>query len=172
MNENYKKLNRIPSSSIVEYAPGKRLPSSLKGSKDQSFLFLIAVNFGFNEKESVKLIEEVYANHQSPLNKGKSQLPLKLCLSKLMVQKCIFKISSRIFSGDRFPGSEGWLTGYSNSNIFQTRQRQMPLSYLTAYILSNAIGFSDADTAFILNITVQQVKERLQKADQVMRNRS
>jgi hypothetical protein len=164
MNEDDNHVNQDASFLLHEPGDVKVLASDLKTGKYQSLLFQIANHFGFSEKEAFKLIEEVYSYSQRLYNDEKNQLPLRILLSKVMVHKCIFKISCRMFSENIFTGITGSSSFYCNRNAFEACEKGMPLSYLTVYILSSILGFSEREIAGILNTTTLQVRERLTKA--------
>jgi hypothetical protein len=167
MNEDDNHVNQDASSLLHEPGDVKVLASDLKTGKYQSLLFQIGKHFGFSEKEAFKLIEEVYSYSQRLYNDEKNQLPLRILLSKLMVHKCIFKISCRMFSENTSTRITAWPSFYSNKNAFEACEKAMPVSYLTVYILSSILGFSEREIAGILNTTTLQVRERLTKAQPI-----
>jgi hypothetical protein len=109
-------------------------------------LYKIAAGFDLDSSERYDLVEEVhsYATRHASVHEG--LLPTKVWLAKLMVHKCVFTISSRLFQQP------------------ETSTKQMPLSFRTAYLLNNLVGFNEAEIAAILNTTPLKIKERLCKA--------
>src|SRR5688572_12146011 len=158
MNDHHNHNTRYASSDVAEYGHVEVPARELKTRRYQSLLSAISNNFGFTEKETFKLIEEVYSYTQRLYNDEKNQLPLRILLSKVMVHKCIFKISCRMFSENTLTGIESSSAFYSNRNAFEALQKKMPLSYLTVYILSSVLGFSNTEIAGILNTTTFQVR--------------
>lgn len=143
-------LNTFENSSSKEFEP---------------LLYKIATSFGFSNRESDDLLTQVNVYPKSFCAAYES-FDLRIALSKIMVYKCIFKISSRLFSQNIsfriMPHMFGYYAGFKDYR--DSDLRYMPLSFRTVYILKNTIGFNENEIAEILNITSIKVKERFQKA--------
>ena len=107
----------------------------------------IANSFGFYNKEASSLVQKVYADVKS----NTVEQELRMSLAKEIVYKCIFTISSRLFSQN----TPGEIT-FQLSN--------MPLGSRAVFILHNHIGFSETEISELLNIPPLRVRERLNKA--------
>ena len=124
------------------------------------------VAFGLDQNETDNLVQQVYA--EATRDKIEQECPgtLRIFLSKLMINKCIFLISSKLFDqaagGENISTSLKLYSGYKTSYIHRTPA--MPLTYCTAYILHHDIGFTEAEISKLLNITTVKVKERINKA--------
>ena len=132
----------------------------------ESLLYKIGIAFGLDYSETANLVKQVYAD--SAKNKIEQEHPgaLRICLSKLMICKCIFIISSKLFRQatgvENNPTSLKYYSNYKSPGIIPTPA--MPLSYRAAYILHHTIGFTEAEISNLLNITAVKVKERINKA--------
>ena len=131
----------------------------------ESLLYKIGIAFGLDYSETANLVKQVSA--ETTKNKIEQEHPgaIRICLSKLMIYKCIFIISSKLFgqvTGNNDFTSLKYYYDYNSSAI--TRTPVMPLSYRAAYILHHDIGFTKAEIAKLLNITTVKVKERINKA--------
>jgi hypothetical protein len=93
-------------------------------------------------------------------------------LSKLMVYKCIFKISEHFFSQNNNETSSTLRSGIITvfKNFSWLKLQQIPLSYRAVYLLKNLNEFSEKEIAELLNITLIKVKERINKANYLMGN--
>ena len=137
----------------------------------ESLLYKIGIAFGLDYSETANLVKQVYA--ETTKNKIEQEHPgaIRICLSKLMIYKCIFIISSKLFgqvTGNNDFISLKYYYDYNSSAI--TRTPVMPLSYRAAYILHHDIGFTEAEVAKLLNITTFKVKERINKARLILAN--
>ena len=132
----------------------------------ESLLYKIGIAFGLDYSETANLVKQAYA--ETTKNKIEQEHPgaIRICLSKLMIYKCIFIISSKLF--DQATGGENISTslkpysGYKSSYIHRTPG--MRLTYCAAYILHHDIGFTEAEVSTLLNITTVKVKEGINKA--------
>ncbi len=126
----------------------------------KALLYSIAVNLGFNEKESWTLIENVCLIGERNYARQKKSVTMKVWLSKMLVHHCIFRISSRLFSQSRNE------TDHLNTSPFL----KIPISYRIVYILIHIAGFTEPEAAQILNCTRTQVSERFAKALLALKN--
>jgi hypothetical protein len=164
ITKNQNNINRYANTPINEFEEVKAAGCELQMVKHQSLLFEIANNFGFAYDEASRLIEHVNAYASREYKDENNCLPLRVLLAKAMVHKCIFKISCRMFNEHTVTGIQPWPSYHASSTSFEGRKKEMPLSYLTVYILSSVIGFSEQEIASILNTSAFQVKERLTRA--------
>jgi hypothetical protein len=111
-----------------------------------SLLYKIAAEFGFDSSDRQELVEEVHSFASRHPEGQEELLPKKIWLAKLIVHKCVFKISSQMFQQP------------------ETCTKQMPLSFRTAYLLNNLVGFNEEEIAVILNTTPINIKQRLHRA--------
>src|SRR5690242_2190678 len=62
----------------------------------EPLLYKIAISFGFIDSETMDLVQQVCSCYNTYCADQPNGASLKICLSKLMVHKCIFKISSQL----------------------------------------------------------------------------
>ena len=125
----------------------------------------IALRFGFSFEETEGLLNEVYSFAAVQTESGSASS--KVRLSKIMVRKCIFKLSATLFNKNDFYTSQpkhhpGYSLSYNEPRALNFQD--MPLSFRAVYILRTDAGFSDEEVAEMLNSTSMQVRERLNKA--------
>ena len=136
-------------------------------------LHKIAFNFEFNLEETDDLIGQVdsFVNSHSCVP---DHHLFKMWIAKVMVQRCVFKISDPFFS------KSDWRTAKKESSTYYADYRSrhnrkthdMPLTIRTVFVLSNKTDFSEIEIAELLNITPIKVKERLRKARLTVNGRS
>ena len=156
----------FPTSVNLPVAKNTFESSEEKAEKHKSFLQTIALNLGLGEKESQELVAYVCLIGEKNYASQKKNLPLKLWLSKILVHNCVTKISSIMFSKtgsgfNSFQALDNYLLSFPISKI--------PFSFRAVYILSHSIGFTEAEVAYILNISPMQVKERLARAMMIIK---
>lgn len=135
--------------------------------KNEKLKYKIAVSFGFNDYESGDLVTQAglyanthYANHEN-------RFGARISLSKIIVHKCIFRISNKVFSQNPVDKRRLKILGYYpdfGSPHASNNYGDIPLSVRVVYILNSTIGFTEFEIAEILNITSSQVRERFNKA--------
>ncbi|HEY9363494.1 MAG TPA: sigma factor [Chitinophagaceae bacterium] len=154
-------------------------PAALKGRKDnielvevkvkkyRQLLYEIARSFGFDEKESQELVQQSCLYASRHIEEEANHFSFRIWLSKILVYKCIFKISSELFSQAGTDTEENAFCSLGYSRYKSSRGfnvQTMPLSLRAVFILNN-IGFNESEMAEILNTTLLKVKERLSKAN-------
>ncbi|HEU4634519.1 MAG TPA: hypothetical protein VFS22_11065 [Flavisolibacter sp.] len=128
----------------------------------------IASCFGLAIQETERLLKEVYASANFHGAGPDTSASIKMHLSKMMVRKCIFQLSTELFSRSGFyrgHATRPSLTcalGYEDTNTFHFHD--MPLSFRAVYILKTNAGFAESEIAEVLNASSIQVRERLAKA--------
>ena len=131
---------------------------------DEALLLEVAMRFGFDAKQSSNLVKDVWhAANKVISGQHLDKFAMRLYLSKIMVAKCVFKISDRLFSQSNSQSSFD-LSESSSSNITIQRLKNVPLSYLAAFILNKTSKFSIEEISDVLNISPSKVKERIKKA--------
>ena len=141
-----------------------------KTGKYELLLSKIAMGFEFSVKESSALAQQVCADGLKYFEHQDDSAQMKIMLSKIMVHKCIFKISSQYFSSnhtrEEIVGT-GYFPFYTNYAV--SRFRNLPLSLRAVAILNN-LHFSETEIAQILNASLSAVKDRLKKATAIINN--
>src|SRR4051794_14198761 len=71
-----------------------------KIKKYELLLYKIAMSFGFGDKESSDLVQQVNSHANRYWGRQENGNSYRILLSKIIVQKCIFRISSKYFSSN------------------------------------------------------------------------
>lgn len=149
------------------YPSDKKEPSSLSLlNKYEPLLFKIGAAFGFNGERTNDLIKLVssLASYQARMENVSS---FRIWLCKIMVHKCIIRISAEIFNNHYYNSTaeHSFVTYTSGYETLHARElRTIPLSFRTVYILNKKIEFNDTEIAEILNLTPLEVRARLTRA--------
>ena len=123
-------------------------------AKYEDLLSTIAAGFGFDVLESRDLIKNVFADAITHYRSVQECGSPRIWLSKVMVHKCVSKLSSDIFAS-------GCFRQHTGTN--QTLQH-MPLTLRAVFILQERAGFNDLEVSEILNSSQYLVRARLSKA--------
>jgi DNA-directed RNA polymerase specialized sigma24 family protein len=135
------------------------------GEAYHTLLYTIATSFGLPDKEATELVGEVFSSAvKGHVECGKGW-PLKLWLSKRLVHKCVFRISSRMFSQP----ANGPANATDNF-LRPSALAKIPFSFRAVYILFTLIGFTEPEVGQLLNITPIQVRERMARAVAMMKS--
>jgi RNA polymerase sigma factor (sigma-70 family) len=152
-------------------------------------LYKLARCYGFNHQDAQDLMQEAYLAAYVNLGKFEGRASFKTWVSKILVHKCIYKLSYGAAKHE-FPGSdtitentepmlmqsennytEAQVISREFSRVLEHSLEQMPLIYRTVFILREIEGFNVAETADILNITPINVKVRLNRARAILQKK-
>jgi hypothetical protein len=106
----------------------------------------IALSFGFCDTVLHELVENTCSSALRHYETQEMYFSLRIWMSKLIVQKCVSKISASIFQQ------------------IDTSSKEMPLSFRTVYLLNVLVGFDEYEMALLLNSTPIIIRARLNKA--------
>lgn len=149
----------------------KEMPSLSLLNEYEPLLVKIGAAFGFNAEQTNDLIRLVSSlvSHQARVEDVSS---LRIWLCKIMVHKCIIKISAEIFNAHHYNTAateHSFVTGASGYEMRHARElKTMPLSFRAVYILNKKVEFNDAEIAEILNLTPLEVRVRLTRASSLL----
>jgi DNA-directed RNA polymerase specialized sigma24 family protein len=160
-------FNNIPSVSLTSLTYINDLTvAEQKTRKYGPLLHKIALSFGFHNRESWELVQQVCLLAYQRDAKQEICFPLKVFLAKDLVHRCIFKISSQLFSQNNTDMAYFSNYRYTGELCLQ----KMPLSLAVVYLLNSKFNFNEVEIAEILYTTPVQVKERLHKASAFVKN--
>ena len=151
-----------------------------------SILYKIARSYGFIHEEAQDLLQETHISAFQNLAKFESRSAYKTWIAKIMVNKCLYKLSygstryeihSQIDDENSQPmfsakkqTAEREILNKELSHFLEKSLEDIPVHYRTVFILREIEGFSVAETADLLNITAVNVKVRLNRAKNLLQN--
>jgi hypothetical protein len=156
-------FNNIPSVAPITFplrSSNELTAAGQKIMKYEPLLHQIAISFGFSNDESCELVQQAFRRAHESYAKQENCYPLKVFLTKCLIHKCIFKISSQLFS----QSNTACIYSFNSLYTGDLRLQKMPLSLRTVYLLNIKFKYNELEMAEILNTTSVQVKEKLQKA--------
>lgn len=158
--------------STYTYPSDKNGTSSLSLLNEyEPLLFKIGAAFGFNGEQTNDLIKLVSSlvSHQARMENVSS---FRIWLCKIMVHKCVIKISDEIFNEHHYNAmatEHSFVTYASGYERLHARElKTMPLSFRAVYVLHKKIELNDTEIAEILNLTPLEVRARLTRASSLL----
>jgi RNA polymerase sigma factor (sigma-70 family) len=144
-------------------------------------LYKIARSYGFNHQDAEDLMQDTHVAAYSALSKFESRSTYKTWISRIMINKCIYKtkygylrheVSAEISESQHQPiymqlkenQTENLLWNRELTMLLERSLQNIPAIYSTVFVLREVEGFSIAETAELLNITPMNVKVRLNRA--------
>jgi RNA polymerase sigma-70 factor (ECF subfamily) len=147
-----------------------------------SVLYKIARSYGFNHQDAEDLMQDTHVSAYMSLQKFESRSSYKTWISRIMVNKCLYKLKYGYFKKE-VPGdislesnyqpmyvsakenqTENMLLNHELTSILEKSLQSIPVMYRTVFVLREVEGFSVAETADLLEITPVNVKVRLSRA--------
>ena len=145
-------------------------------------LYRIAKGYGFNHQDAEDLMQDVHVIAYTQLSKFEGRASYKTWISKIMIHKCLYKLKWGYYKNE-FPSEKiqelkdqpmsSYTNNHQNENVLLNREltaileksiQNIPVIYRTAFILRVVEGFSVAETASLLDISMTNVKVRLNRA--------
>ena len=145
-------------------------------------LYKIARSYGFNHQDAEDLMQDTHVIAYTQLSKFKGRSSYKTWISRIMINKCLYKLKYGYFKNE-FPSelvdelntgsmpekgkenlTENTLLNRELSMVLEKSIQQLPVIYRTVFVLREVEGFSVAETAELLDITATNVKVRVNRA--------
>jgi hypothetical protein len=128
----------------------------------EQLLYGIATGFGFTYGESLALVKQVMADGVEQCRTTEPCKSYRIFLSKMMVRRCVLKVSSDIFAFNPGGGSKySWTDSGLHTRL---SINDLPLTTRSVFILQEKIGFSEQEVSEILNTSAYNVRARFNKA--------
>jgi RNA polymerase sigma factor (sigma-70 family) len=143
-------------------------------------LYKIAKAYGFNHQDAEDLMQDSHVTAYTQLRKFEKRSSYKTWLSKIMINKCLYKLSYGHFKNEITDSelitenvmhessgetsTEKFIGNRELSKVLELSLQQIPVMYRTVFILREVEGFNVAETAELLSITPMNVKVRLNRA--------
>ena len=143
-------------------------------------LYKIARSYDFNHDEAQDLLQETHIAAYQNLKKFESRSTYKTWIAKIMVNKCLYKLSygsskyelshqiadenSQPMFSSKKQATEAEVLNRELSTILEKSLEKIPVHYRTVFILREVEGLGVAETAEMLHLTPVNVKVRLNRA--------
>ncbi|GAB4094297.1 sigma-70 family RNA polymerase sigma factor [Flaviaesturariibacter terrae] len=142
-------------------------------------LYRIARGYGFGHHDAEDLMQEAHVSAFENLAQFEGRASYKTWLSRIMSNKCLYKLKYGAHKRESFPGEfpealtstgtvaaapEAGLVNKELSGIIEQSLQRVPAIYRTVFILREVEGLSVAETAEVLGISTSNVKVRLNRS--------
>ena len=143
-------------------------------------LYKIARSYSFEHEEAKDLLQETHITAYQKLEQFESRSSYKTWISKIMVNKCLYKLSygknkyeithqlmdenSQPMFSSKKQNTESSVLNKELSHILEKSLEKIPVHYRMVFLLREVEGFSVAETAEMLGLTAVNVKVRLNRA--------
>ncbi len=150
--------------------------------KYNSVLYKIARSYGFNHQDAEDLMQDTHVSAYTSLQKFEGRSSYKTWISKIMVNKCLYKLKYGYFKNEvsretagepnyqpmyvstRENQTENVFLNHELASVLEKSLQSIPVMYRTVFVLREVEGFSIAETAELLEITPVNVKVRLNRS--------
>ncbi len=157
--------------------------------KYNSVLYKIARSYGFNHQDAEDLMQDTHVSAYTSLQKFEGRSSYKTWISKIMVNKCLYKLKYGYFKNEvsvetavepthqpmyvstKENQTENVLLNHELASVLEKSLQSIPVMYRTVFVLREVEGFSVAETAELLEITEVNVKVRLNRAKTLLQKR-
>ena len=156
--------------------------------RHNSLLYKLARCYGFNHQDAEDIMQETHVAAFTNLKNFQHKASYKTWLSKILIHKCVYKLSYGYFKNERpgtnkiheqvkpvsnqsTMGTEKIILNKELSKVLEKSLEEIPLTYRTVFILREVEGFSTNETAELMNSTPVNVKVRLNRAKALLQKK-
>jgi RNA polymerase sigma factor (sigma-70 family) len=148
--------------------------------RNNEVLYKIARSFGFNHQDAEDIMQDVHVTAYTSLKSFEGRSSYKTWISKIMVNKCLYKINHGYYSKEiptgeiMEPSNSNPMSAHINpeqtainselAGVLEKSLQRIPLIYRTVFVLRQVQEYSVAETAETLGISPINVKVRLNRA--------
>lgn len=147
-------------------------------------LYKIAKMYGFMSEDAEDIVQEAHIAAFTQLNNFEYRSSYRTWVSKIMINKCLYNIkhghfkefdTSQQISETERPlyntegGTEKKVYNQELLKILELCVQRLPLIYRTVFVLREVEGYSVKETADLLEITIANVKVRLNRSKGLLR---
>ena len=151
-------------------------------------LYKLARCYGFNHQDAEDIMQETHVSAYTNLKNFQHKASYKTWVSKILIHKCVYKLSYGYFKNERpgtnemhehvkpvfnqsRMGTEKIILNKELSKVLEKSLEEIPLTYRTVFILREVEGFSTNETAELMNSTPVNVKVRLNRAKTLLQKK-
>lgn len=152
-------------------------------------LYKIGMSYGFGHHDTEDLMQETFISAYRNLDKFEQRSAFKTWITRIMLNHCSKKLQRMSFKNERAMETsmdEKNIPAFSDPGITDAGRnvvnrelnqvigqalREIPLDYRMVFSLREINGFNTAETSELLNITETNVKARLKRSRQMLRDK-
>jgi RNA polymerase sigma-70 factor (ECF subfamily) len=171
---------------ISEILSGKKALYEILIRRNNPYLYKIGRSYGYNHEDTEDLMQETYINAFYALNKFENRSQFKTWITRIMINNCHQKKLKHSYQKEILAAQ---FINQNNTAMFQTETnthktilnkelghvmenalQQIPETYRVVFALRELTGLSVSETAELLDISQTNVKARLSRAKNLLKN--
>lgn len=182
MNTLLDKINVVTDFEVIERVVKGDIPLfEILIRRHNPVLYKIARSYGFHHHDAEDLMQDAHIAAYENLTRFEGKASYKTWLSKIMVNKCLYKLKYGYHKHEKpaeIVGEPLQTIGMKTESeqpeektinrelavVLEQSLQRLPTLYRTVFVLREIEGFSVAETAELLHITGTNVKVRLSRA--------
>jgi len=156
--------------------------------RNNPYLYKLGMTYGYRHEDVEDLMQETWIAAYVNLEKFEGRSSFKTWVTRIMLNQCYHKSrkpsfkkekaneiinekTTPMFESDRSTDTYSSVLNNELSNIIGNALTSIPLEYRMVFSLRELNGMSTAETAEVLDISETNVKVRLSRAKQMLRER-
>ena len=173
---------------INRITKGERELFEILMRRNNSYLYKLGMTYGHKHEDVEDLMQETWIAAYLNLEKFEARSSFKTWITRIMLNQCYQKLrkpsfikekaneiinekTTPMFESDRSSDTYCSVLNNELSNIIGNALTSIPLEYRMVFSLRELNGMSTAETAEVLDISETNVKVRLSRAKQMLREK-
>lgn len=187
--EMIKQLGTIPDTELIDrIRNGERELFEILIRRNNPYLYKLGMSYGYKHEDVEDLMQEALIAAYMNLGKFEGRSTFKTWITRIMLNQCYHKAQKLSFKNEKAKGhinekttpmfesnqsSDTYKSVLNNelSNIVGNALISIPIEYRMVFSLRELNGMSTAETAELLDISETNVKVRLNRAKQMLREK-
>jgi RNA polymerase sigma-70 factor (ECF subfamily) len=187
--EMIKQLGTIPDTELIDrIRKGERDLFEILIRRNNPYLYKLGMSYGYKHEDVEDLMQEALIAAYMNLGKFEGRSSFKTWITRIMLNQCYHKAQKLSFKNEKAKGhinekttpmfesnqsSDTYKSVLNNelSNIVGNALISIPIEYRMVFSLRELNGMSTAETAELLDISETNVKVRLNRAKQMLREK-
>lgn len=184
-----KQFENLPDADVIrEIISGKVALYEILIRRSNPFLYRVGRTYGYNHEDVQDLMQDSFVNAYINLPKFRNQSTFKTWITRIMINNCYAKKqkfsyknematekvinekSTPMFSSQSSKNTDKSVLNKELSRVIEQAIEKIPLDYRMVFSLREINGMNVAETAEALDITEANVKVRLNRAKEMLRN--
>jgi RNA polymerase sigma factor (sigma-70 family) len=155
--------------------------------RNNPFLFKVGMSYGYSHEDVEDLMQETFISAYSNLKKFENRSSFKTWIIRIMLNQCYQRKQKMSYKTEQTPkktitekstpmfsstpnDSAKILMNRELNQVIENAITKIPIDYRMVFSLREINGLNVAETAQLLNITETNVKVRLNRAKNMLRN--
>lgn len=187
--EMIKQLGTIPDTELIDrIRNGERELFEILIRRNNPYLYKLGMSYGYKHEDVEDLMQEALIAAYMNLGKFEGRSSFKTWITRIMLNQCYQKAQKLSFKNEKANGhinekttpmfesnqsTDAYKSVLNNelSNIVGNALISIPIEYRMVFSLRELNGMSTAETAELLDISETNVKVRLNRAKQMLREK-